>query len=193
MGMIGTVVDTRYRIDAELGQGGMGTLYRAHDILLERDVAIKMLNDPGLGSQGRAHLLHEAQSAARLDHPNIVAIYDVGEADGMPFIVMQYIQGKSLHELRPNNLGELIAIIRQVCAALEHAHQHGIIHRDLKPENVLITVDGIAKLSDFGLARSVASRLTGEGKLVGTVFCMALGAGFRPGAGWSALICIRWA
>jgi eukaryotic-like serine/threonine-protein kinase len=171
--MIGQLLQNRYRVDAGLGQGGMGSLYRAHDLVLERDVAIKMLNDPGLGTEGRARLLREAQASARLDHPNIVAIYDVGEADGQPFIVMQYIQGQSLHELRPTDLSEIIAIIRQVCAALEHAHTHGIIHGDLKPENVLITADGIAKLSDFGLARSVASRITGEGKLIGTVFYMA--------------------
>lgn len=168
--MIGTTLLNRYRLDAELGQGGMGILYRATDTLLERAVAIKLLKDAGLGSQGRARLLREAQASARLDHPNIVSIYDVGEADGQPFIVMQLIEGKSLEELRPTNLDEILPIIIQVCAALEHAHRHGIIHRDLKPENVLITTEGQAKLSDFGLARSVATRLSNEGAIIGTVF-----------------------
>ena len=171
--MIGETLHERYRLDAELAQGGMGVLYRAHDVLLDRDVCVKLLKDPGLGSQGKTRLMHEAQAAARLDHPNIVAIYDVGEAEGMPFIVMQLIDGKSLFELHPTNLAEIIAICRQVCAALEHAHTHGVIHRDLKPENVLITADGMARLSDFGLAYSVSSRLSGEGLVVGTVFYMA--------------------
>lgn len=168
-----SLLQNRYRLDAELAQGGMGVLYRAHDLLLERDVAIKLLKDSGLGSQGRARLLHEAQAAARLDHPNIVTVYDVGEEAGRPYIVMQLIEGQSLHEQRPSSLAGILAIARQVCAALEHAHRHGIIHRDLKPENILLTPEGVAKLSDFGLARSAASRLSSEGMLVGTVFYMA--------------------
>ena len=171
--MIGATLQNRYRLDAVLGQGGMGELYRAFDLLLQRDVAIKLLNDRGLGSKGRARLLHEAQSAARLDHPNIVTIYDASEADGRPFIVMQLVEGKSLQELHPTNLDEILPIMRQVCAALEHAHTHGVIHRDLKPENVLITPEGLAKLSDFGLARSSTTRLSSEGLIVGTVFYMA--------------------
>lgn len=171
--MIGETLLNRYRLDAVLGEGGMGVLYRAHDLLLERDVAIKMLKDRGLGSQGKARLMHEAQAAASLDHPNIVSIFDVGEAQGLPYIVMQLVEGDSLYSHHPGGIEETIAISRQICAALEHAHSHGIVHRDLKPENVLITPDGQVKLSDFGLARTPASRLSGEGGLVGTVFYMA--------------------
>ena len=178
--MIGTCLNGRYRLDQELGQGGMGIIYRAYDQLLERPVAVKLLSNTGLGTEGRARLLHEAQSAARLNHPNIVSVYDAGitpaapvEGGDVSFIVMELIEGESLHEHHPASLEEVCDIARQVCLALEHAHAHGVIHRDLKPENVLITPGGIAKLTDFGLALSVASRITQEGSLLGTVFYMS--------------------
>jgi len=192
--MKGVTLQNRYRIESELGHGGMGVVYRAHDTLLDRAVAVKVLSDSGLGTEGRARLLREAQAAAKLDHPNIVAVYDAGEAEDIPFIVMQLVEGQSLHDQPPQALDEILAIARQICLALEHAHAHGIIHRDLKPENILVTrlpspetggsVSGDplmgaggagvrAKLMDFGLARSTASRLTAEGALVGTVFYLA--------------------
>ena len=171
--MIGTNFLGRYRIEDALGQGGMGMVYRAHDQLLDRNVAIKVLNKSELGTEGKAQLLYEAQAAAQLQHPNIVSIYDAGDSDGVPFIVMELVEGRSLHEQSPSSLDELLKVITQVCAALEHAHKHGIVHRDLKPENVIVTADGAAKLTDFGLARSVASRLTREGNLVGSVFYLA--------------------
>jgi len=170
--MIGTTLQSRYRIEAELGHGGMGAVYRAHDTLLDRDVAIKVLTAPA-GSDVRERWLREAQSTARLNHPNIVAVHDAGEADGTPFIVMELIEGESLFNRKPQSLDEILSIARQICAALDHAHSHGIVHRDLKPENVLITPDGTAKLMDFGLARSATSRLTQEGALVGTVFYLS--------------------
>src|SRR5512137_1986520 len=161
--MIGTTLQNRYRLDAELGHGGMGTVYRAHDTLLDRDVAVKVLNDTGLGTEGRARLLREAQAVAKLNHPNIVAVYDAGEVDATPFIVMELVAGSSLRECPPSSLDETLRIAQQLCAALDHAHTHGIVHRDLKPENVLLLPNGNIKLMDFGLARSVASRLTREG------------------------------
>ncbi len=197
MNMIGTLLNERYRLDAELGRGGMGVVYRAHDTLLDRGVAVKVLSSTGLGTEGRARLLREARAAAGLNHPNVVSVYDAGQAripdsadpaGPMPFIVMELVEGQSLHDCRPGSLEETVAVARQLCAALEHAHSRGIVHRDLKPENVLLTPDpqeGIhplegtgrpaesivtAKLSDFGLARSVASRVTGEGTVAGTVF-----------------------
>jgi tetratricopeptide (TPR) repeat protein len=201
----GTLLNQRYRLEAELGRGGMGVVYRAHDTVLDRDVAVKVLSGlalsggegTALSTQGRARLLREAQAAAQLNHPNIVSVHDAGEAEipshagPSPFVVMELVEGQSLHDLvvagnlrvagdrRSEALEEIVAIARQVCAALEHAHTHGIIHRDLKPENVLITPDplgetgGTAKLVDFGLARTVASRLTSEGTIVGTVFYLA--------------------
>jgi tetratricopeptide (TPR) repeat protein len=197
MNMIGTLLNERYRLDAELGRGGMGVVYRAHDTLLDRDVAVKVLSSTGLGTEGRARLLREAQAAAGLNHPNIVSVHDAGEAripdrvepagpaGPMPFIVMELVEGQSLHDRRAGSLEETVAVARQVCAALEHAHSRGIVHRDLKPENVLLTPDPLAgtgrpaetiasaKLSDFGLARSIASRLSAEGAIAGTVFYLA--------------------
>jgi predicted ATPase len=181
--MIGALLNDRYRLDAELGQGGMGVVYRAHDTLLDRDVAVKVLSGAVLTAEGRVRLLHEARSVAQLNHPNVVSVYDAGEAPSkggqgtVPFLVMELVHGPSLYERRPAGLEETLAIVAQVCAALEHAHARGIVHRDLKPENVLLapgpSASPVAKLVDFGLSRSVASRLTQEGTITGTVFYLA--------------------
>jgi eukaryotic-like serine/threonine-protein kinase len=169
--MIGSILNKRYRLEAQLGQGGMGVVYRAHDTLLDRLVAIKLLTDNSRarqGSQGRARLLHEAKSVARLNHRNIVSIYDAGDAGGLPYVVMELIEGKSLFEHRPTSISEIIDIAVQITSALQHAHTHGIIHRDLKPENIIVT-QGVAKLTDFGLARSATSRLSTDNLIIGTV------------------------
>ncbi|MGW8144743.1 MAG: protein kinase domain-containing protein [Anaerolineales bacterium] len=171
--MIGKTLNDRYRIESEIGLGGMGIVYRGYDTTLERQIAIKVLSRSELGTEGSGKLINEAQTAAQLNHPNIVTVYDVGEEDGIPFIVMEYVEGRTLHDQIPESLEEALAILRQVCAGLEHAHGRGIIHRDLKPENVMITPDGTAKLMDFGLARSVASRFTTDGTVAGTVFYLA--------------------
>lgn len=171
--MIGTTIHGRYRILEELGKGGMGTVYRALDTFLEREVAIKLLTGRDIGSEGRARLLNEARAIAQLNHPHIITVYDAGEYRGKPFIVMELLHGQSLYEQRPEGLEQMLGIIRQVCEALDHAHKRGIIHRDIKPENVFITTEGTVKLMDFGLARALASRLSGTGTLVGTVFYIA--------------------
>lgn len=168
----------RYRLETELGRGGMAVVYRAHDTLLDRAVAVKVLTPGVLGTEGRARLLDEARAVAKFNHPNIVAVYDAGLAEtgeqgGSPFIVMELVEGQSLHEYRPQSLTDIIAIARQVCAALDVAHAQGVVHRDLKPENVVMTPTGTAKLMDFGLARSIASRRTAEGMIIGTVFYLA--------------------
>ena len=163
----------RYQLEAEIGRGGMSIVYRARDTLLEREVAVKELLASALDADGRAKLLREARAAASLNHPNIVSVFDVSEAEGRPFIVMELVEGTSLQAQPPTELKETIRIARQICSALEHAHSQGIVHRDLKPENVLLAPDGTAKLADFGFARSVASRLTSEGTIAGTVFYLA--------------------
>ncbi len=176
--MIGATLQNRYRIDAELGRGGMGVVYRAHDTVLNRPVAVKVLSTGDLGTAGKARLLTEAQAVARLNHPNIVNVYDAGEADGVSFIVMELVEGESLRRLSWDSsstavptlkIDQVIALARQICAALEHAHASGIIHRDLKPENIVLTRSQTVKLMDFGLARTAdAPRLTDEGSIVGT-------------------------
>lgn len=168
-----TTLNERYRLDKEIGQGGMGTVYRAHDSVLDRDVAVKLMSNAKLGTEGRTRLLHEAKVVAKLNHPNIVSVFDAGEIEENSFIVMELVAGESLHDKPPKKLEEIIEIACQVCAALEHAHKNGVVHRDLKPENVILDGGGVAKLMDFGIARSVASRLTSEGTVIGTVFYMA--------------------
>jgi len=168
--MIGTTINDRYRIEKELGRGGVGTVYKGYDLVLERDVAIKMVTGSDLGTDGRIRLTQEAKAVAQLSHPNIVTVHDVGEYQQSPFIVMELVQGQNLYQQPPEGLAETLTIMQQVCAALAHAHSQGIIHRDIKPENVLLDENGTAKLMDFGIARSAASRLTEEGTLVGTVF-----------------------
>ena len=178
------VINDRYRLEAEIGRGGMGTVYRAYDTLLERPVAVKILHETSLGSQGRARLLREAQSAARLNHPNITAVYDAGETDNAPYIVMELVpEGKTLRDQPPASFEAIAALGLQICAALQHAQSHGIVHRDLKPENILLTQPPSsqgdlphtwAKLTDFGLARSVKDpRLTEEGAVIGTLYYIA--------------------
>jgi ABC-type oligopeptide transport system substrate-binding subunit/predicted Ser/Thr protein kinase len=167
------LLNNRYRLEAEIGRGGMGSVYRAHDTLLDRSVAVKVLTEADVGSPGRQRLLREAKAAARLNHPNIVSVYDAGTSDGVGFVVMEYVEGTSLHKLRPQGIGEIVSVALQVATALDHAHSHSIIHRDLKPENVMVTPDGTAKLMDFGLARSIASRVTTEGNITGTVFYLS--------------------
>jgi tetratricopeptide (TPR) repeat protein len=175
--VIGSLIHQRYRIDAEIGQGGMGTVYRAHDSLLDRDVAVKILNSSSLGMEGRTRILREAQAVAQLNHPNIVTVYDAGEIDGVPFIVMELVTGKSLHDFGTLTISQVISTARQLCDALHYAHQHGTIHRDIKPENILILLTDdrlIAKLMDFGMAHMLgAEHITEEGVIVGTTLYLA--------------------
>lgn len=171
--MDGILLNQRYQLTSEIGRGGMGIVYRAYDTLLERDIAVKVLSNNALGTQGKTRLLREAQAAARLNHPNIISIYDAGDSQGMSYIVMELLDGDSLYEKKPSTLDESIEILCQICNALDHAHHSGIIHRDLKPENVIITSKGIAKLTDFGLSRSITSRISIESTIVGTVYYLA--------------------
>ncbi len=167
------ILDDRYHLEEELGRGGTGIVYHAHDLLLDREVAVKVVPVETLSIEDGIRLLEEAQAAAKLNHPNIITVYDAGEANGNSYIVMERGEGKSLHEIKTDTLEGTLSITRQICSALDYAHQHGIVHRDLKPENVIITTTGTVKLTDFGLARPVASRITSAGQITGTVYYIA--------------------
>ncbi len=168
----------RYEITERLGQGGMGTVYRAFDPLLTRVVAVKVISAQ-LDSQPeqRERFFREARAAAQLSHRNIVTIFDLGEQDGAPFLAMEYLVGRDL-ELRMREgdrmtLARKLEIALMVCEGLAHAHASGVIHRDIKPANIFITDDGQAKILDFGLARLVTSELTRSNMMVGTVNYMS--------------------
>jgi serine/threonine protein kinase/tetratricopeptide (TPR) repeat protein len=170
---IGEIINQRYRVVAEIGRGGMGVVFCSHDTLLDRDVAIKVLTEPDLDAEVHQRLMSEAQAVARLNHPNVVSVYDAGDYLGSPFLVMELVEGELLSEVVPRPVDEVIFISRQICMALDHAHNHGIVHRDLKPENVILLPDGTAKLMDFGVAWSGATQLMQEGEIIGTVFYLA--------------------
>ncbi len=172
--MIGTTLLNRYKIDSELGKGGMGTVYKAHDTLLHRAVAIKFLNTDGIGTEGRSRLIQEARAVAQLNHPNIVSVFDAGETEGNPFIVMEFVPGNTLKGIAAPSVSETLVMAAQICKALDHAHSKGIIHRDLKLENIIVTDTQTLKLMDFGLARSSEdSRMSEEGVLKGTLAYIA--------------------
>jgi serine/threonine protein kinase len=170
-------VGGRYRIIRLLGEGGSKTVYLARDVNLDREVAFALIRTHGLDEAGRERINREARAMGRLgDHPHIVNVYDVGEEQGQPYIVSQYMAGGSVEDLlerSPNHylpLADAIRIASEVCQALEHAHGHGVVHRDIKPANVWLTREGRAKLGDFGLALARdLSRLTATGVMVGTV------------------------
>ncbi|HEX4824917.1 MAG TPA: AAA family ATPase [Candidatus Polarisedimenticolaceae bacterium] len=169
----GTTLARRYKLESELGRGGMGIVFRASDLTLEREVAVKVLPEAAVTGEARERLFREARAAASLNHPGIVAVHDVGEHLGIPFFVMELVDGKDLHAQPPKTLQEIVALAGRILDALEHAHAHGIVHRDLKPENVLLSRTGV-KLADLGVAfRADARRVTDSGAIVGTVSYMA--------------------
>jgi len=165
----------RYEILDELGQGAMGTVYRARDPLIERTVAIKTVSIALLqqeGADAESRFLREAQSAGRLSHPNIVTIYDVGEANGLAYIAMEYLAGTTLRDVMntgPIPLDLALDTAMQMAEALAFAHEHGVIHRDIKPTNVVVTGQrGLVKLTDFGIAHLVNSNHTQTGQMLGS-------------------------
>jgi eukaryotic-like serine/threonine-protein kinase len=171
--LIGSVFDDRYRIERKLGAGGMADVYLAEDQELGRRVAIKILNDRHAADDSFIERFRrEAKNAAGLSHPNIVSIYDRGEAEGTYYIAMEYLDGRSLKELivgrGPAPIKTAIDYARQILAAVGFAHKHGIVHRDIKPHNVLVNSEGRLKVTDFGIARSGASQMTEVGSIIGT-------------------------
>ena len=162
----------RFRIDARLGAGGMGEVYKGFDPALKRSVAVKTVR-PGLGGQEYVERLYrEAQACAALQHPNIVTIYEVGEFDGGVFIAMEFLKGHNLAtvvEAGALSLTQRIGVLLQVLDALAHAHGEQVVHRDIKPSNVHLLPDGSIKLLDFGLARvESADTITVSGSVMGT-------------------------
>jgi serine/threonine-protein kinase len=173
--MIGHELGGRYQVIERIGGGGMALVYRAHDILLNRNVAIKVLRNQFVHDEEFIRRFRrEAQSAASLSHPNVVSIYDVGQEEDIHYIVMEYIEGHNLNEIikerAPLQVDEAVRIASQICDALDHAHQNQIIHRDIKPHNILIGRNGRVKVTDFGIARAVTSTtITQTGSVVGSV------------------------
>jgi serine/threonine protein kinase/Flp pilus assembly protein TadD len=179
--MIGNTI-LHYRILEKLGEGGMGIVYKAHDTKLDRIVALKFLSSPvSFSQENKTRFLNEARSAAALNHPNILSIYDIDEEDGKMFLVMEYINGKTLKSHISNlksvdgiSLTKSLDLAEAVARGLKAAHDKNIIHRDIKPENIMLSVDGNVKIMDFGLAKlKDGTQLTRPGTSIGTLAYMS--------------------
>ena len=168
------------RLDALIGRGGMGRVYKARHLALDRACAVKLVDGAAAGANGaavREQILAEARAAAKLEDPRIVSIYEVGEASGIPFIVMQWVDGESL-EARVKRMGRLapaeaLEIIRETASALEAAHKAGLVHRDIKPGNILVDTHGAVKLTDFGIARPAGVAAAAGEVIAGSFHFMA--------------------
>ncbi|WP_170105297.1 Stk1 family PASTA domain-containing Ser/Thr kinase [Desmospora activa] len=173
--MEGRKLGGRYEVISRVGGGGMAVVYKARDVLLNRHVAIKVLNESlSNDSEFVRRFSREAQAAASLSHPNVVSVYDVGQEGHTHYIVMEYIEGPTLKEYieqySPLTAEEIVSIASQICDALSHAHDNQIVHRDIKPHNILLGYNGRAKVTDFGIARaSSSSTITQAGSVMGSV------------------------
>jgi serine/threonine-protein kinase len=172
----------RYEITGELGRGAMGVVYKAKDPLIDRDVAIKTIDlqnlDPEERKDYEARFYQEARAAGRLNHPNIVTIYDLGENNGIAYIAMEILEGNELHQLlsngQPLSTEQVLDIAIQVAEGLAYAHEHGIVHRDVKPSNIMLLKNGQVKIADFGIARMESSLLkTRVGVVMGSPLYMS--------------------
>lgn len=182
--LIGKRISGRYKIIKMIGGGGMANVYLARDMILDRDVAVKILRlDFADEEEFIRRFQREAQSATSLNHPNIVNIFDVGEEDNIYYIVMEYVDGLTLKQYIQNyypiSVEKVIDIVKQLTSALEHAHYNHIIHRDIKPQNILIDHDGNVKITDFGIAMALsATSITHTNAVLGSVHYLSLN---RPG------------
>jgi eukaryotic-like serine/threonine-protein kinase len=165
----------RYRLERELGRGGMATVYLAHDLKQDRSIALKVLPPQLAATVGPERFQREIRLAARLQHPHILTVHDSGETAGQLWFTMPYVEGASLRDRRDREkqlpVEDALRIVREAALALEYAHQHGVVHRDIKPENILLTHDGSTLVADFGIARAIrgeAEQLTETGLAVGT-------------------------
>src|ERR1700691_6299386 len=172
--LLGTRLNGRYRLDARIAVGGMSTVYRAFDETLERPVAIKLMNrEVGADSDRLERFRREARAVAQLNHPHVVGVIDAGEDAGRTYIVFEYVEGETLKE-RIRRMGRLpiteaVAYSIEIARALGAAHARHIVHRDVKPQNVLIDEEGSAKVTDFGIARTLDEEgLTADGRVLGT-------------------------
>ena len=152
----------KYRILERIGRGGMGIIYKAHDPVLDRLVALKVISpEVEVTDELRTRFFREAQACAKLNHPNIVTVYDMGEHDGRLFIVMELLEGQELRRLvapgAPLTLEDKLSVMVQACAGLHYAHQKGIVHRDIKPGNLFLLPNGQVKILDFGIAHMAAT------------------------------------
>jgi predicted Ser/Thr protein kinase len=175
--MAGTLTKAgRYEVVRELGRGSMGVVYQGRDPVIGRTVAIKTMRTEGLTPdefrEFRARFQREAQAAGVLSHPNIVSVFDYGEDSGVLYLIMEFLEGKSLEKLVEGQhilpIETIIPMCEQVCGALDHAHQHGIVHRDIKPANIMILNNGLVKVTDFGIAKMMSMGMTQTGQVLGT-------------------------
>jgi len=173
--MIDKILNNRYRLDAAIGEGGMAVVYRGYDLLLRRQVAVKVLRPQHAADQSFVQRFYEeARAAAKLSHPNIVNTYDVGEVDGSHYIVEEFVAGETLATIiaREHKLPEAVAVryARQICLGLSASHRADLLHRDIKPSNVLITADDVVRVTDFGIARAAnAATLSGVEAIMGSI------------------------
>ena len=181
-----------YKIEKLLGAGGMGEVYLASEARLNRRVALKILPPEFVADAERvARFEREARAVSALNHPNLVTIYDLGSLDGLHFIAMEYVEGRTLRELTSGQLKlkEMLSVVSQAAEALAAAHRAGVVHRDMKPENIMVRADGYVKVLDFGLAKlleassdSDAPARTQAGAIMGTLAYMSSGAGIGRAA-----------
>jgi len=166
----------KYEIRRELGRGAMGVVYEGYDPMIKRAVALKTIRADQLGGEGAESMMarfrREAQAAGRLNHPNIVSIYDFGEEGGFSYIAMEYVEGRELKDYFQANerfaTADIVRIMTQILDALGYSHRLGVVHRDIKPSNVILLADGGVKVADFGIAHIESSSMTQVGTVLGT-------------------------